>query len=162
MLTFAEFQQILSEESMVLYHGGKRYVSKPNLKITQQTDKGMYGKGFYTTTNPKHAAMYGSKVSHYDVSPNAKVLSTAFDPKQADAAHVNDVVAHHKSTNPSASAEELNQIRTNHQSWHQALNQYADHHKYDMVHLSQKHYEPEIVVKNPKALTYKGKFKVEK
>jgi hypothetical protein len=160
MLTFLQYLNLLESDSpLVLYHGGKRYVSKPNLKLTQQTDRGVYGKGFYTTTNPKHASMYGSKISQYEVSPEAKVLKSTFDPKEAEPSQVNDVLSHHQKSNPKASQSDLDQIRTNHSDWNKALNDYADHHKFDMVHLSQAHYEPEIVVKNPKAVRYLGKHK---
>jgi hypothetical protein len=49
MLTFIEYLNSYlteNESPIVLYHGGKHYVSKPNLGLTQQTDRGMYGKGF--------------------------------------------------------------------------------------------------------------------
>lgn len=160
MITFLEYVHLFENDSpVVLYHGGKSYVSKPSLKRTQQTDRGMYGKGFYATTDAKAASFYGPKVSQYEVLPDAKVLKSTYDPKLAEPSQVNDVISHHKNVNPSSSESDIEDIRTNHGSWSKALNAYADHHKYDMIHLSQRHYDPEIVVKNPKALRYKGKFK---
>lgn len=166
MKTFLEF---LEEQN--LYHGGKRLVSKPRLDLTQQRDRGFYGKGFYTTPNPKHAAMYGSKISKYEISPDAKVLQTALNPKDAHADHVEDVVKWHDSTGREAAKAkgkekdfdaELNQIRTNHISWHNAVDKYATHHGYDVVHYSDRFDNGETVVKNPKAIKYLGRHKVEK
>jgi hypothetical protein len=163
MITFLEYIQLFESDSpLVLYHGGKGYVSKPNLKRTQRTDRGVYGKGFYATTDPQSAAFYGPKVSQYEVSKTAKVFSTSFDPREANSSQVNDVISHHKSLNPNLTDSDLEDIKTNHSSWNKAVNDYADHHKFDMIHLSQKHYNPEIVVKNPKALRFVGKHKSSK
>jgi hypothetical protein len=95
----------------------------------------------------------------YEVLPTAKVLTSTFDPRQAPESQVNDVISHHQTVNPGATKAHIDQIKTNHSDWTSALNDYADHHKYDMVHLAQKHYEPEVIVKNPKALRYAGKHK---
>lgn len=161
------FLQFIEEQH--LYHGGKRLVSKPSLDYTQQRDRGFYGNGFYTTSNPKHAGMYGHKISKYEILPHAKVLHSAIHPRDAHPDHIEDVVKWHDSTGREAAKVrgkesefdwELNRIRTNHSDWHHAVDKYATHHGYDIVHYSDRFLEGgETVVKNPNVLKYVGRHK---
>lgn len=145
----------------VLYHGGKKKITKVDTVLLQSRDVGYYGRGFYVTMSEDLAKSYGHRITRVELHPAAKVLDVGGITKDKAAAGLVDAVKDAyvrrvtmlRGKTFTERAENAFESQSDSPvEWPRFVNIFAQDANYDVVIFGRS----EIVIRNPEVIiTYK-------
>lgn len=145
---------ITGKDLKPLFHAGKTKIKKIDKKKLGERDAGWYGAGFYVSFDKDYVQLwYGSHVTEFEATPDAKVLVATIAGDLSPAALFNDVINNEKELLKARGAEDKlknikKQLKENQIEWVHAVDRYAEENQFDIIVYN----DYEIIIKNPKAI----------